>query len=237
MNIVPEIIKPITLLSGSHHNTATTGQGCFMNVIAYLNGEPQITDKSPCVCVTVRPIVIWLNDFMSASERHQLLPFICRAMGSATENNAEIARRLVHVVDFANTCAKSAAESAAEAAAEAVKYAVKHARYATECAAEHAARYAAKSAAKSAAERAAERAAQCAAEHASYAAEHASYAAEHARYAAESASYAASRQPLINAGLAFLDAALPPLPDAAPAQFEADLRAIIGTKALALAGI
>ena len=30
-------IEPIKLLSGSHANTAKTGSGCFMNVIAYLN--------------------------------------------------------------------------------------------------------------------------------------------------------------------------------------------------------
>lgn len=37
-------IEPIKLLRGQHKDTATTGQGCFMNVIAYLNGDPQITD-------------------------------------------------------------------------------------------------------------------------------------------------------------------------------------------------
>lgn len=41
-------IKPIRLLKGSYADTKTTGQGCFMNVVAYLNGESQITDSSPC---------------------------------------------------------------------------------------------------------------------------------------------------------------------------------------------
>ena len=54
-------IKPIKLLKGSHADTGSTGQGCFMNVAAYLNGDDQITDSSPCVCVTIRPIVIFLN--------------------------------------------------------------------------------------------------------------------------------------------------------------------------------
>ena len=56
--MITEIIKPIKLLSGTHNDTAQTGQGCFMNVIAYLNGEPQITDQSDCVCYVVRPIAI-----------------------------------------------------------------------------------------------------------------------------------------------------------------------------------
>ena len=54
MSSITEIIAPIKLLAGTHEDTAKTGSGCFMNVIAYLNGEPQITDQSPCVCVTVR---------------------------------------------------------------------------------------------------------------------------------------------------------------------------------------
>ena len=32
-------IEPIRLLAGSHADTGTTGKGCFMNVVAYLNGE------------------------------------------------------------------------------------------------------------------------------------------------------------------------------------------------------
>jgi hypothetical protein len=101
MQTITEIIKPISLLKGSHEDTAQTGSGCFMNVIAYLNGEPQITDQSPCVCVTVRSIAIWFNDFLRDNERGEMIPFIERAMGSATNDKAEMARRLGLVVKFA----------------------------------------------------------------------------------------------------------------------------------------
>ena len=80
MNKISSIIKPIKLLIGTHADTATTGQGCFMNVIAYLNGEAQITDQSPCVCVTVRRLSIEMNDRSNDEQRQKLLPFVLRAM-------------------------------------------------------------------------------------------------------------------------------------------------------------
>lgn len=44
MNTVQTLqIMPIALLKGSHDDTAKTGQGCFMNVIAYLNGETLVS--------------------------------------------------------------------------------------------------------------------------------------------------------------------------------------------------
>ena len=96
-----DVFKPIKLLSGSHADTAKTGQGCFMNVIAYLNGETQITDQSSCVCVVVRPIAIWINDYLMDSERHILLPYIERAMGSATCDKEELFRRAGRAVRLA----------------------------------------------------------------------------------------------------------------------------------------
>ena len=111
-------IQPIKLLSGSHADTGQTGQGCFMNVIAYLNGEAQITDQSACVCVTVRPIAIWLNDYLKDGERQMLLPYIERAMGSATDDQAELSRRAWLAVDMANTM-RDIADSAASAASAA----------------------------------------------------------------------------------------------------------------------
>ena len=62
-------IAPIKLLAGSHSDTGETGVGCFMNVIAYLNGEPQITDQSECVCFTVRPMAIFLNGLANNEQR------------------------------------------------------------------------------------------------------------------------------------------------------------------------
>ena len=117
-------IEPIRLLAGSHADTGTTGKGCFMNVVAYLNGEQQITDKSPCVCVVVRPIVIWLNDFglsnrFSQTQRldnsNHLLQFVERAMGSATTDPAELSRRAWLAVGFAKEMQAAARRSAAAA--------------------------------------------------------------------------------------------------------------------------
>ena len=189
--MIADIIKSIQLLKGSHSHTRTTGQGCFMNVIAYLNGEPQITDKSECVCFVVRPIAIWFNDFLRDDERHILIPFIERAMGSRTDDREEIKRRALLAADMAQQMkiiAAEYAESAAESAAE----------YAAESAAKYAAKYAAESAAESAAKYA-----ESAAESAKYAAEYAKYAAE---YAAESA---AKREEIKAACLGFLDKVLP----------------------------
>lgn len=111
MNKIASIIEPIKLLQGSHVDTAQTGSGCFMNVIAYLNGEPQITDHSECVCFVVRPIVIWFNDFLLDSERHILIPFIERAMGSRTTDRAEIERRAKLAADMAKCMSTVAAKS------------------------------------------------------------------------------------------------------------------------------
>ena len=79
-------IQPIKLLQGSHKDTGTTGSGCFMNVIAYLNGEAQITDKSPCVCGVLRPAAIVTNDMLAPEDRQKMLDFIPRAMGSVTDD-------------------------------------------------------------------------------------------------------------------------------------------------------
>ncbi len=102
-------IEAIKLLSGTHADTATTGHGCFMNVISYLNGEAQITDKSTCVCPTIRLIAIWLNDFADDELRQRMVPFILRAFGSATDNKVEMERRLKAVVKYAEFNARLAA--------------------------------------------------------------------------------------------------------------------------------
>ena len=122
-------IKPLKLKRGSHADVGTTGQGCFMNVIAYLNGEAQITDESECVCPVVRSIAIWLNDYLKDDERQLLIPYIERAMGSKTDDKDEVTRRVKLVVEFADKCAESAesAEYAAKYAAESAKYAAKYA--------------------------------------------------------------------------------------------------------------
>ena len=97
-------IEPIRLLRGHQENTATTGQGCFMNVVSYLNGDAQITDRSPCVCVTVRPLSIRLNDLGNDEQRLRLLPFVLRAMGSATENTEVLAARRARLCQYGEEC-------------------------------------------------------------------------------------------------------------------------------------
>jgi hypothetical protein len=88
-------ITPIRLLKGHHDDTARTGSGCFMDVAAYLNGDEVITDESPCVCSLIRPVIIAMNDTMSDEDRQTLLPFMVRAMGSATEDGFILGQRLI----------------------------------------------------------------------------------------------------------------------------------------------
>ncbi len=101
---LPPFIQPIKLLAGSHPDTGTTGQGCFMNVVAYLNGEAQITDQSPCVCVSVRPLAIVLNDLGTNAQRQRLLPFVLRAIGSATEDRSVLDRRVDRLRQYGAEC-------------------------------------------------------------------------------------------------------------------------------------
>ena len=199
-------IPQVKLLKGSHAETKQTGQGCFMNVVAYLNNEPTITDQSECVCFVMRPLFVWVNDWMTDDERPQLLPFILRAMASRTNDKIAVSRRLALVVAFANKMAEYAAKYAIHAA----KYAEYAAKYAAESAAKYAAKYAAEPAAMYAAKYAihAAKSAIHAAKYAEYAAMYAEYAAMYAEY---DAMYAARRKQIIAALLALFDAALPPL--------------------------
>jgi hypothetical protein len=143
MSII-EIIKPISLLKGSHSDTAQTGSGCFMNVIAYLNGEAQITDQSPCVCASIRPIAIRANDLATNEQRQRLIPYIHRAMGTAGADAATMEKRRIAVVKLARKCAEIAAAAAAAAAAYAADAAdAADAAYAADAADAAAAAYAA----------------------------------------------------------------------------------------------
>lgn len=93
-------IKPITLLQGSHEDTGKTGQGCFMNVIAYLNGEETITDQSECVDPLIRSVAIWMNDHLYDNDRQAMLPFVLRAMGTAYDSDEVKQRRARRIVSF-----------------------------------------------------------------------------------------------------------------------------------------
>ena len=194
-----DLFEPIKLLSGSHADTGRTGRGCFMNVIAYLNGEPQITDRSTCVCVVVRPLAIWINDYLMDSERHILLPYIERAMGSATRDQKELAKRarraakvaeeMLGLADTDPTAAVYAAE-AANAAAEAAQ-----ATNVTDITTATAFTYAAQASAY-------------AAKACTYAAKASDYTAEASTSAVDTA-YATARESIIDSCLRFLDDCLP----------------------------
>jgi hypothetical protein len=202
-----------------------------MNVISYLNGEAQITDKSTCVCPTIRLIAIWLNDFADDELRQRMVPFILRAFGSATDNKVEMERRLKAVVKYAEFNARLAAyfaksagyagyaveyaksavgyaqsavgyaQSAAESAAKSAQYAAQYAKSAG---------YAAKSA-QYAAQYAVESAVESAVGYAQSAAESAAKSAGYAAQYAKSAGYAAMKEASFQAGLDFLDEVCPPL--------------------------
>jgi hypothetical protein len=133
MQSITEIIKPIQLKRGTHADTAKTGSGCFMNVIGYLNGEAQITDQSTCVCPSIRPMAIYINDLATDEEREQLLPFIERAMSSATTDHAEIIQRVNLVVEFSNEMAQWASKYA-QWASKYAQWASKYAQWASKCA-------------------------------------------------------------------------------------------------------
>ena len=187
------MIEPIKLLAGSHADTAETGSGCFMNVIAYLNGEAQITDQSECVCYVMRPLAIYANDLFGDKDRQKLLPFILRAIGSRTDDKEVIMERLRHVVAFAEKQGQYAAEYAeyAEYAKYAAESAAEYAKYAKY--AKYAAKYAESAAAAAEYAKYAKYAAESAAEYAKYTAEYAKYAKYAAKSAAEyakSAKYA-----------------------------------------------
>jgi hypothetical protein len=108
MQSITDIIQPISLLEGDHPEAIGFGQGCFMNVVSYLNGEDVITDDSPCVCPSIRKTVIILNDnivfqdddSIEALDRNRLLPFVERALGSRSEDPEVIAFRTVKVLEF-----------------------------------------------------------------------------------------------------------------------------------------
>lgn len=94
-------IQEIKLLKGHHADTGVTGQGCFMDVVAYLNGETIITDNSPCVCPILRPMLVRYNDVTTDAQRQLLLPYLLRATGSKTTDFDELKRRMALVVQYA----------------------------------------------------------------------------------------------------------------------------------------
>lgn len=199
MKSITEIIKPITLLRWSRLDTAQTGQGCFMNVIAYLNGETQITDHPECVCLAVRAIAIVLNDLMPDDQRHRLILFIERVMDTANASKEVLVMRANAAAKFAVICsalAATAATAAAKSTAATVAKAIESAEYAAE--ADQYAKFTAES--YNAAD---------AAQYAASAAEYAARGAHSAAKSAKSAEYAARLVKIIEAAIACLDEMCP----------------------------
>jgi hypothetical protein len=192
-------IEPIKLLKGSHADTGETGQGCVMNVIAYLNGEPQITDQSPCVCFVARPILIWLNDFLSDEDRQRMIPFIERAMGSRSDDPKIFVSRAEAAARFAQKCSEIAASAASAACAESAAWAADAASAARAADAADAASAASAACAESAASAAS------------------AAWAESAAWAADAASAADAARELSALSFEFLDEVLPKPPSYQPA--------------------
>ena len=111
METLADILKPIKLLRGSHANTGVTGQGCFMNVASYLNGDIVVTDRPPCVCPLVRSVAVWVNDLMEDGERDALLVFVERAMNSKTPDHQELKRRFQLALALAGSLVATAREA------------------------------------------------------------------------------------------------------------------------------
>ena len=187
-------IEAIKLLRGSHADTGKTGVGCFMNIIAYLNGDTQITDQSECVCITVKRISIFLNDLADEQQRQRMLPLVLRAMGSRTDDKEEISRRLTLLVEFAEWQAWIVAKYANAGNASA-----NHALTAAECATDTAV---------AAGFAAATTTAECATA-AAHAARAAAASATDAANAASFAEYQNYKNETFDRGMILLDAMLP----------------------------
>jgi hypothetical protein len=100
MNSILDIIKPIELRVGGHHNTALTGQGCLLNVCSYLAGDEVITDAPKDVDLRARLISAMINDFSSHNTRQLLIPFIPRLLNSAASSDEVKHERFLRLVKF-----------------------------------------------------------------------------------------------------------------------------------------
>jgi hypothetical protein len=95
-------INPIRLVRGGRDDTDKTGEGCIMNVIAYMQGE-RITDTPEGVCEALRILAIYVNDHCEDGERQTLLiPLVHRLMNTATANLSVVAKRFNAIWKLAN---------------------------------------------------------------------------------------------------------------------------------------
>ncbi len=110
-------IRPIPRLI---RGPGAPGKGaCWMSAIAFLSGQDKWTDDAKCVCPTIQPLAILLNDRCDDEERERLIgPHLFAPYGTA--QGADIAKkRVVAIVRQAATWASQALSAAGlEQAAE-----------------------------------------------------------------------------------------------------------------------
>lgn len=75
-------LKPLILVRGARNDIATTGKGCAMNMVAYLQGEVP-NDHPRGVDLAIRNLTVALNDACDDELRQELLmPLLARTMGT-----------------------------------------------------------------------------------------------------------------------------------------------------------
>lgn len=94
MNSILDIISPVRLRMGHHKETASTGQGCIMDVASYLAGDAVVTDSPPCVDRGFQFGFRIVNDALPYVKRQELLPYVLRMIGTATEDKEVLATRM-----------------------------------------------------------------------------------------------------------------------------------------------
>lgn len=67
-----------------------------------------MTDGSSCICVIVRPLLIWLDYQLTDKKPYELAQLKLRAERSATNDVLVISNRLAHLVNLAYSVAKNA---------------------------------------------------------------------------------------------------------------------------------
>lgn len=202
-------IEQISISRGSHSDIGTTGHGSMTDVVSYLNGDSVVVEQSPCVCFTIRPVIIFLNNLVNDAERQQLVPYILRVMNTATDDRDVLGARFAALTQYAESNARIAAEYAAKVSLEAEQTINMYkAEYPTKSAYSHNANYRFEYA-DECAKSSADAAARCLTHSIStpnWAALSAMHAASTARYSVD---FSANMSALFRVGLAYLDKVCP----------------------------
>lgn len=100
MKNVLELIAPIKLTRGPREDCAKTGEGCFLNVVAYLQGEEEPGTSPEGLCPITISATSYFNDILEDYQRHKLLPYIFRVMKSNTCKKEDYVDRLLLMAKF-----------------------------------------------------------------------------------------------------------------------------------------